>query len=608
MITSKRASIIKDILWIVAIAGAVAMALRLARGLGYTTGLNDSSAWGLWIAFKLTFVALAGGGFTLAAMVYIFHLEIYRPLLRRAILIALLGYGCFLVSLLFDLGLPWHIYAPIVVNWQHHSVMFEIAWCVMLYFAVLNLEFGPIILEHRWFRRPIFQRLSNGLHRLTIPIVIAGIALSTLHQSSLGALFLIMPFRVHPLWYSPSIPVLFFASAIGAGLMALILESGAAAWLSGRQLKRDLLARLGLIGGVMMWVYLTLRIGDLFARGVLPAALDGSWQSRWFVVEVVIGGVLPAALLLWRRVRRSLAGLMTSALLAVAGIASQRMSLSLFTMWRPEGASYIPSGVEILIAFAIPAMAGLIYLTFTEHLAVFDDQLPDRRRSPCAPPQFERASLIYRDDSLRGAVARRSGIGVVVVAATIAALPASVVTGQLQPPTPVLAARGWEVLTLVGVRADHAVYFDHADHQSRLSEKFPLAHEACRVCHHLSTPDDGPTRCSDCHRDMYLPTSIFDHALHQTTLGGNAACAECHAGEHTRATARPCAACHEQMTPAADASAFNDFAPGYKDALHGRCLSCHTDEAAAQKRPDLAVCATCHRYPTASPSVIVSQR
>ena len=184
---------IKDITWGILLVGLVASIIRFTRGLGSATGLNDSTPWGLWIAFKLVFVAIAGGGFTLAGMVYIFHLERFRPILRRAILIALLGYGSFIVSLIFDLGLPWHIYMP-VLNWQHHSVMFEIAWCVMLYFSVLVLEFSPAILEHPWFNHQIFKTILRWLHRLTLPLVIAGIILSTLHQSSLGSLFLIMPF------------------------------------------------------------------------------------------------------------------------------------------------------------------------------------------------------------------------------------------------------------------------------------------------------------------------------------------------------------------------------------------------------------------------------
>ena len=159
-------------------------------------------------------------------------------------LLAMLGYGAFIVSSLFDLGLPWHIYMPIL-HWQHHSVMFEIAWCVMLYFSVLVMEFTPVILEHPRFQHPLWQRIAHLLHRLTIPVVIAGIVLSTLHQSSLGGLFLMMPHRVHPLWYSPSIPVLFFTSAIAAGLAALIVESFLAVRLFGIRTNQKLLAQIG---------------------------------------------------------------------------------------------------------------------------------------------------------------------------------------------------------------------------------------------------------------------------------------------------------------------------------------------------------------------------
>ena len=120
---NKNRTWIKDGLWVIVFAGIIASIIRFTRGLGVTTGMNDSAPWGIWIALKLVFVTLAGGGFTLAGLVYIFHLERFRPILRRAILLALLGYGSFIVSLIFDLGLPWHIYMP-VISWQHHSVMF----------------------------------------------------------------------------------------------------------------------------------------------------------------------------------------------------------------------------------------------------------------------------------------------------------------------------------------------------------------------------------------------------------------------------------------------------------------------------------------------------
>jgi Ni/Fe-hydrogenase subunit HybB-like protein len=591
-----KRSLVKDMLWIVVFVGTVAAVLRFALGLGYTTGLNDAAAWGLWIAFKLAFVALAGGGFTLAAMVYIFHLETYRPIVRSAIMIALLGYGSFIVSLLFDLGLPWRIYMPII-HWQHHSVMFEIAWCVMLYFTVLNLEFGPIIIEHPWFQHSIFQWISRMLHRLTIPIVIAGIVLSTLHQSSLGSLFLIMPFRVHPLWYSPLIPIFFFISAIGLGLMALILDEFIVAWLIGREPHTNLLPRLGKIASFVLWFYLVLRLGDLVVRGTIPAALDGSWQSILFGAEILIGGVLPATLLLIPKVRHSSEGLISCAVLTVFGIVSQRFSLSMFTMQLSDGASYVPSILETAIALGIPAAASLLYFLFAENLAVLQKELPGQR-SPYARPRFDPNNLVRLKDSFKHMVIWRSGLAVPVIAFTVAVLPSTIVTSQLQPRPAVEAARGWDVLSINGDRDGNKVGFPHQIHLERFQElvatnddiaaclschylshpewqekiaagesdclECHYSHEerveapvtgdsvVCLTCHHLSLPDDNATPCWRCHQDMDLSTSIFDHLLHQGELGGNASCAECHVEERMAATAKPCRECHQTMMTGAE--------------------------------------------------------
>ncbi len=585
----------KDVLWAITFAGLVAVILRFSLGLGATTGLNDAAPWGLWIAFKLCFVALSGGGFGLAAMVYIFHLESYRPLLRRAILLALLGYSSFVISLIFDLGLPWHIYMP-VIHWQHHSVMFEIAWCVMLYLTVLLLEFSPAILEHPWFRHPFFQRIAGWLHHAVIPLVIAGIVLSTLHQSSLGALFLIMPHRVYPLWYSPLIPVLFFVSAIAAGMMALIVEGFLAQRLFNRPPDLDLLGRLGKIGGFALWLYLALRLGDLLWRGVLPGALDGSWQSQLFAVEILLGGVLPAGLLLAQRICRTPQGLLTCALLAIGGIASQRMSLSLFTMRLPGAAGYQPALLEVIIAFAIPAAAGLVYLLFAEHLAVLQAELPAGVPPERARPAFA-PGLPLSVSSWRSVFAARSGLALLVIAVTVAALPGTLVQGKTVAPVPASRALGWEVLTIDGDRDGLGVVFPHADHQARFAAQQPgdaAADAACTTCHHLAKPNDQATACAECHTDYNLPVSIFDHTRHTAALGGNAACSRCHTGEHRAAAVVACQECHTGMLPAEGQTAFNPMASGYKDAMHGRCLACHEQEATAQARPELAVCSTCH--------------
>ena len=581
-------ALIKDGLWAIALAGLVASIIRFTQGLGAATGLNDSAPWGLWIAFKLVFVAIAGGGFTLAGMVYIFHLERYRPILRRAILIALLGYGSFIVSLIFDLGLPWHIYMPII-HWQHHSVMFEIAWCVMLYFSVLVLEFAPAILEHPWFSHPIFKTILHWLHRLTLPLVIAGIILSTLHQSSLGSLFLIMLHRVHPLWYSPWIPYMFFTSAIATGMLALIVEGFIVERWFKRGMHFDLLTSLGKWAVLPLGLYLSLRLSDLFIRGVLPGAIDGSWQSILFLTEILLCGIFPIILLSVKKIRETREGLLTGAILGVLGIMSQRMSLSMFTMFRAEGTSYTPSLGETAIAFAIPAAAVLLYLFFAENLSILGEQAEAEREAP-EPVYGGSAPISVFNTGIRGIVAHRSGFAVFVIALILPALSLQ----SSQPSTPVASATGWETLHIDGNRSGYVVDFPHLDHQERLVNE-NTGESECQTCHHMELPDDETSACSNCHTDFYQSSSIFNHELHQQALGGNKGCLECHDSvEHTKLTSNICQDCHETMAPEDGGATFSMLAPAYKDAMHDRCLNCHEQQAVAQDRPELALCSTCH--------------
>jgi Ni/Fe-hydrogenase subunit HybB-like protein len=581
---------IKDGLWVIVFAGLLASVIRFTGGLGMTTGMNDSAPWGLWIAFKLVFVAIAGGGFTLAAMVYIFRLEQFRPVLRRAILIAFLGYGSFIVSLIFDLGLPWHIYKPIF-NWQHHSVMFEIAWCVMLYFTVLILEFSPVILEHPLFNRPIFKTIADWLHRLTIPIVITGIVLSTLHQSSLGSLFLIMPHRVHPLWYSPWIPYMFFTSAIATGLVALIVEAFLVEGWFEREIDFKLLERLAKVAVWPLGLYLLLRLSDLFIRGVLPSAIDGSWQSIWFLAEILLGGILPVILFSIRKIRQTREGMLTGALLAVFGIMSQRMSLSMFTMFRPEGTSYVPALGEIIIAFFIPSAAVLIYLFFAENLQVLDSQPKTTETGEALPNRPLPSPLPIRKSGFRAIFGHRSGIAVFTIALFL-----PLFAFQNNPAsTPVSAAKGWETLSIDGNQSGYVVEFPHLEHQERLIDEETRKSD-CQTCHHLDAPNDEATACSECHSDYYQPASIFDHTLHQSALGGNQSCQECHTEEHVQLTGAICQDCHINMTSGKRQETFSMMAVSYQEAMHGRCLTCHEVQAAAQNKPELALCSTCHEY------------
>ena len=194
--------------------------VRFTQGLGATTHLSDQFPWGLWIGFDvLCGVGLAAGGFTLAAIVHIFNIRRFEPILRPTILTAFLGYLLVIVGLMYDLGRPLQIWHAMVM-WNPHSVMFEVAWCVMLCTTVLSPEFLPVVLEK--FR---LSGLQKALKRVIPPLIIVGVLLSTLHHSSLGSLYLIVPEKLYGLWYSPYLPVLFYVSAIAAGCATVIFES-----------------------------------------------------------------------------------------------------------------------------------------------------------------------------------------------------------------------------------------------------------------------------------------------------------------------------------------------------------------------------------------------
>jgi Ni/Fe-hydrogenase subunit HybB-like protein len=595
MTATHRRTIVKDILWILATVGLVAAIIRFTRGLGPATALNDATPWGLWIGFDvMAGVALAAGGFVIAATVYIFHLEKYRPILRPAVLTAFLGYVAVIIGLICDLGLPWHIWKPIF-HWQHHSVLFEVAWCVMLYTTVLALEFSPAVLEHDWFQKPIFDRIAGWLKHLTVIFVIAGVVLSTLHQSSLGSLFLIMPFRVHPLWYSPLLPVLFFISAVGLGLMMVTLEGFFSGYLYDHPLRLNLYAGLGRAAAWVLGLYLVLRLGDLAVRGVLPMALDGTWQAALFLFEIGVSALLPAVLLTIKSVRHSRAGLLTCAVLTVFGMVLNRLSISILAVYRPPGTTYFPNWLEIAVSLGVVSGAALVFLFLTENLKVLDTgPTPPHASSPYARPEFNIETKVYLGRSLWDTVARRSVGIILAVAVAVALLPAAVVESEPVPRMPVRAPLGWDMLVINGNRDANQVDFDHLAHQDRLQQAASGREAICAACHHLNKPGDKATACWECHQDMAVPTSIFDHTLHQIELGGNRSCLTCHQGEHTARTATACVECHDTMTPGPNQASFNYNAPGYKEAMHGTCLSCHQQEALAQKKPELARCPACH--------------
>ncbi|HXK60110.1 MAG TPA: Ni/Fe-hydrogenase cytochrome b subunit [Acidobacteriota bacterium] len=339
--------------------------LRFAHGLGASTALRDGFPWGLWIGFDvLCGVALAAGGFTVSAIVYIFHSERFKPIVRPTILTAFLGYLLVIVGLLFDLGHPWRIWHAIIM-WNPHSVMFEVAWCVMLYTTVLALEFSPML-----FERLGWKIAYKTVHRLTVPLVIMGVLLSMLHQSSLGSLFLILPGKLYPLWYSPWLPIFFFVSAIALGCAMTIFESFLSYRAFRKRLEIDLLADLAKIMAVPLALYLLLKFLDLRGRGVLHLAWEPTYEGRMFLLEIIVGVVTPLVLLLFRRVRYDEFGIFVIACLVVFGTVMNRLNVATTGLEGYAG-RYFPSWSEFAVTAMIIAMGFVLFGLAVKYLRVF---------------------------------------------------------------------------------------------------------------------------------------------------------------------------------------------------------------------------------------------
>jgi Ni/Fe-hydrogenase subunit HybB-like protein len=348
--------------------GAVAAFLRITRGLGASTNLSDQFPWGLWIGFDmLCGVGLAAGGFAITATVYLFNLKKFHPIIRPTVLTAFLGYLFAILGLLFDLGQPQRIWHALIM-WNPHSVMFEVAWCVMLYTTVLALEFSPVVFERlnlEWPRRI--------LRAVTVPLVIVGVILSTLHQSSLGSLYLIVPEKLHPFWYSPLLPVLFFTSAIAAGLAMVIVESYLCQRAFNHHLEMTLLEPVARTMVVVLSVYGILRLQDLARRGVLAGIRHPGYEGTMLFLEIGLGVLLPILLLAIPRIRARQAGMVTGAFLAVLGFIMHRLNVSVTGMERAAGVAYFPSWMEIAISLALVAAGFALFSLAVRYLPIFSE-------------------------------------------------------------------------------------------------------------------------------------------------------------------------------------------------------------------------------------------
>ncbi len=362
---------------VVVLGGLIVLALvvamiRYANGLGAVTNLNDNTGWGLWISFDLLCgVALASGAFITASMVYLFGGERYRPLLRPAILTGFLGYLMVILALLVDLGHPERIWY-LIIFWNPHSVMFEVGWCVMLYTAVLALEFSPLVFERLGLEAP--RRL---IHALIIPLAIAGATLSTLHQSSLGSLYVILPDQLHKIWFTPLLPLMFWLTAVAVGPAMVILESTISSRVFRRGLELDLLGGLARVIPFVLAAYIAVKIGDLAGSGELGLLTEWDLESGLFWLEIMGFVLLPMVLLSLPAVRQSSAWLLFSAFLVVSGVILSRFAVGLIAIGRPEFAvSYVPHPLEFAVTIGVISWGVAMFGLVARYLPLFVEHAP----------------------------------------------------------------------------------------------------------------------------------------------------------------------------------------------------------------------------------------
>jgi formate dehydrogenase iron-sulfur subunit len=350
--------------------GVIAIILRFAFGIGATTHLSNTYPWGLWIVFDLVWIALAAGAFATAGIIYVFQRKDLYRLGRSAVLLGFLSYSFVTVTLIADLGLPWHFY-QLGLQAPEHSAMFEVSWCVGLYVTILLLEFLPVPLERYGYTRAlaawrrwqgvyvafavtlfIYMLSRNLLYAALaaatfgalawifrareenpepILLAIAAVTLSTMHQSSLGSLFLLMPDKLAPQWWSPVMPISFFLSSIAAGTAVVILVEMAIARGWRRPLRVPQLAALGQITFWSLLVYLVFRLGDMAIRGQFAGAFSGRLGAL-FIAEIVLGGIVPLVMLAKESPRLQKRTLMIGSLLVAGGIAFNRVNVVLFAM------------------------------------------------------------------------------------------------------------------------------------------------------------------------------------------------------------------------------------------------------------------------------------
>lgn len=347
--------------------GALVTLWRYAFGLGSVANINDGYPWGVWIAFDVvTGTALGCGGYAVALLVYILNKGEYHPLVRPAILTSLLGYGLAVLAVAIDLGRPWELWKVPTFFWRWTgSPQLEVALCVAAYVAVLLVELSPAFFE-RWQETPRtgLRRLAEGglrfVTRYSVWIVALGLLLPTMHQSSLGTMMLLPGPKLHPLWFTPWLPLLFLVNCIIIGYGVVVLEGHLAAEAFGRRRETEMFARLGKVAMGVAWFFVFFRVADVAWRGQGARAFTEAYGLAYFLELALL---VAAALVLGSEARRRNPGhqFRAAMLLVVAGTV-YRFNVYLVAFRPGENWSYFPAVPELLITFGIIALEIVLYV------------------------------------------------------------------------------------------------------------------------------------------------------------------------------------------------------------------------------------------------------
>ena len=382
-------------LLVLAANGLAFLAGRFLFGIGGVTNLDNQHPWGIWIAIDVAGgVALAAGGFVTAALGHVLNREQYHAIVRPALLTAMLGYTFVAIGVAIDIGRYYYIWHPIFM-WNGSSALFEVGICVTIYLNVLYVEFLPVVVERFLGRvnlpgplarfnaaaEKLLGALDRGLSTTMFFFIISGIVLSTLHQSSLGTLMVIAGPKMHPLWQTPILPLLFLLSAISVGLPMVIVESLIAARSFGLKPEMEILSQLGRLTAPLLAVYLGFKLGDMFVRETFVYLATLNTASVMFMAEVLIGVVVPLRMFLSREVLKSPPLLFTASLLVVLGVLLNRINNFLVAYTPPYSLkSYFPSIGEISVTVGFVCILMLLYRAIVIYFPVIS--LPDKGLYP----------------------------------------------------------------------------------------------------------------------------------------------------------------------------------------------------------------------------------